>query len=189
MVTLHDIMTVDVVTVAPEDTLREVAEVLSSEHISGVPVADGDAVVGVISASDIVEIASSAEAGDGSLRGERQLDFEDQPGAEPWADGEEPPSSYFVRLWQQQEEETEAGRLGTPAGSDEDAAPLDRYTASDVMSRTLCALPPETPARDAAEYMLRAGIHRLLVVDGDALVGVATTTDLMKAVSQYGLAG
>jgi CBS domain-containing protein len=43
MITLHDIMTVDVITVEPEASLREVAELLSSEHISGVPVVDGGA--------------------------------------------------------------------------------------------------------------------------------------------------
>lgn len=187
MVTLHDIMTVDVVTVAPEDTLREVAELLSTEHISGAPVADGDDVVGVISATDIVEFDASTEGGAGAPGGERQLAFDDQPGAELWEEGEEPPAAYFARLWEQQDRLD--AELGAPARRETDAEPLDRYVAADVMTRTLCAMSPDTPVRDAAGYMLRAGIHRLLVIDDDRLVGVATTTDLMKAVSQYGLAG
>lgn len=35
MVTLHDITTVDVIIVPPDASLREVAELLSSEHVSG----------------------------------------------------------------------------------------------------------------------------------------------------------
>lgn len=58
MVTLHDITTVDVITVAPDASLREVAEVPTSEHIPGVPVADGDEVVGVVTTTDPVKAVS-----------------------------------------------------------------------------------------------------------------------------------
>lgn len=188
MITLHDIMTVNLITVSPDASLREVAELLSSEHISGVPVVSGEDVVGVVSATDIVEFDAATEGGGPPVEPGSQIEFEDQPGTELWEEGEEPPASYFVRLWEEQDRLRGEG-LGGGSEPARGGGPLDQYTAADVMTRTLCAMSPDTPVRDAAEYMLRAGIHRLLVIDDGRLVGVATTTDLMKAVSQYGLAG
>ncbi len=50
-----DIMTRDVVTVTPETTLRELAEILSLRRINGVPVVDKDnKVIGVVCESDLV---------------------------------------------------------------------------------------------------------------------------------------
>ena len=69
------------------------------------------------------------------------------------------------------------------------ASPDSGHSGSAVMTASLCSVSPDAPARDAAEYMLRAGVHRVLVLEEDALVGVLTTTDLVKAVSQYGLDG
>lgn len=52
---VKDLMTPDVVTVAPETTLKEVANILVEHSIGGVPVvAAGGKVVGVVSESDIL---------------------------------------------------------------------------------------------------------------------------------------
>jgi CBS domain-containing protein len=52
---VEKIMTRDVLTVAPDAPLKEVAALLSANHISGVPVAGPDGtVVGVVSEADIV---------------------------------------------------------------------------------------------------------------------------------------
>ncbi len=55
MPTVGDIMSADVITVTPETPLRELAEILSTKNINGVPVvnADGD-VLGVVCESDLV---------------------------------------------------------------------------------------------------------------------------------------
>jgi CBS domain-containing protein len=57
------------------------------------------------------------------------------------------------------------------------------------MTQRLCELPPETDVQEAAEFMLRSGIHRVLVTQDSRLVGVVSTSDVVKAVSQYGLGG
>ena len=57
------------------------------------------------------------------------------------------------------------------------------------MTRSLCMLPAGTDVRDAAQFMLRAGIHRILVTREGRLAGVVTTMDVVKAVAQHGLAG
>lgn len=54
MLKLKDIMTRDVVSAAPDMTIREAMELLSERHVSGAPVVDGGKVVGVFSASDLL---------------------------------------------------------------------------------------------------------------------------------------
>jgi len=51
---VSQLMTHDVVTVRPETPLKEVARILEARGISGVPVVDGDEVVGVVSSGDVL---------------------------------------------------------------------------------------------------------------------------------------
>ncbi|HZR96702.1 MAG TPA: CBS domain-containing protein [Gaiellaceae bacterium] len=73
---IERVMTRDVLTVAPETPIKEVASLLTSHRISGAPVCDADgAVVGVISEADILHRVEGAP----ELRGRlawlfRQLD-------------------------------------------------------------------------------------------------------------------
>jgi predicted transcriptional regulator len=57
-------------------------------------------------------------------------------------------------------------------------------TAGDLMVRTVVTIGPQDPIRVAAERMLQHAIHRLIVVDGERALGVASATDLMGAVKQ-----
>ena len=61
MLALRDIMTREVVAVTPDTPIADVVSLLSSESITGVPVVSLNKVVGVISASDIVEFAGGNE--------------------------------------------------------------------------------------------------------------------------------
>jgi CBS domain-containing protein len=62
---VEDVMTVDVATVKPEASLKDVARELSDRRISGMPVADDDGrVIGVISEADVLaKEESEPEAG------------------------------------------------------------------------------------------------------------------------------
>jgi CBS domain-containing protein len=63
---VRDLMSTDVVAVAPETSLKEVAELLVEHGIGGVPVCDRDgSVLGVVSESDIIwkELRMDAESG------------------------------------------------------------------------------------------------------------------------------
>jgi CBS domain-containing protein len=56
MTKVADVMTRDVITVTPETSLRDLAEILSGKNINGVPVIDDEGdVIGVVSESDLVE--------------------------------------------------------------------------------------------------------------------------------------
>lgn len=60
----------------------------------------------------------------------------------------------------------------------------DAYSASDIMTRKLCALASETTLDAAAKQMVDANVHRLLVIDDGKLVGIATSMDFLKAVAE-----
>lgn len=53
----------------------------------------------------------------------------------------------------------------------------------DVMSHTLHTVEEDTFVSDAVELMLRHQIHRVLVTRGRELVGIVTTTDLMRVLA------
>ena len=97
MIRLHDIMTLDVATVSPETTLRDTAALLADEYVSGAPVVSGTRVVGVVSATDIVDFV----ADDPGVPTERPEHVEpgEWPEVEPWVEGDEAPAAFFVDYW------------------------------------------------------------------------------------------
>jgi CBS domain-containing protein len=54
MLTASDVMTTEVVTVAPDTPVRDVAELLFTRRISGVPVVKNDRVIGIVSEGDLI---------------------------------------------------------------------------------------------------------------------------------------
>lgn len=186
MVTLHDVMTVDLLTIEPEATLREAAELFAAEHVSGLPVVAGSEVVGVISVSDLMRF--DADRPSSSPR-HRDLDEPEwAPGEEIWpASGEdEAAATYYTEIRDNVATELSGrfGQLQDPARDD-----LGERQVGDIMTRDLLTLSPEVEVREAARRMLLAEVHRVLVVEEDRLLGVVSTTDMMKAVAQYGLGG
>lgn len=171
MMVLRDIMTSDVVYVTPDTPITDVVSILSSESITGVPVLSSNRVVGVISASDIVEFAG---------RNETEL----ENGQESWDDIDDE---------MERELEAEMSPLDLEAAeivdqiedsSKDDVEMFTEFTAGDLMTRKLCSLPSATPLDKAAREMVRKGVHRLLVMDEDRLVGIATSMDFLRAVAQ-----
>jgi CBS domain-containing protein len=183
MVTLHDIMSLEVQTVTPQTTLREVAELFAGYHISGAPVVSGDLVVGVLSATDL--LGFDAESRGVPTRKEARAGVAWENGEE-WHSSEDAPAAFFADLWVNAGADVRA-RLEVTDAPEWNV--LEEHTAEELMTRSLCALPPTTPVREAAESMLRAGVHRILVMDDGELLGVVTTTDIVKAVAQHGLGG
>ncbi len=59
MADARSIMTDSVVTVDPEDSLRDAVETFRAEDVSGAPVTRGDELVGVVSVTDILEFQAT----------------------------------------------------------------------------------------------------------------------------------
>jgi CBS domain-containing protein len=53
----------------------------------------------------------------------------------------------------------------------------------DIMTRRPLAVSPDVDVREAAQQMLYAEVHRLFVTEGDKLMGVISTTDIVRAVA------
>jgi CBS domain-containing protein len=53
----------------------------------------------------------------------------------------------------------------------------------DLMTPHPLTVPPDADVREAAQQMLYAEIHRLFVVHDERVVGVISTTDIMRAVA------
>lgn len=136
MLKVKDLMTRDLLTLAPNTTIREAAEILATEHVSGAPVVHNGRPLGMVSARDLLEFIAALPA------------------------------------------EPEAVSGGLEHGI------LDDHTVEEAMVRgPLTTIAPDAPANRAAELMQAEQIHRLPVVEGDRLVGIITTTDLVKAVA------
>lgn len=180
-----ELMTRDVITVGPEASLREVASVLVTEHVGGVPVVAGGKLVGVVSATDLLAFdvdspgaPSGREvraAGFGEAAEDAALDVEA---------GDEAVGVYFTDLWE------DAG-AEVVERFEESASPewnvLDEHVASEVMTGPVFSVAPDLPVEEAARRMLEADVHRALVMDDGRLVGVLTTLDMLRSVVERGL--
>ena len=65
--------------------------------------------------------------------------------------------------------------------------PLEEVTVSEIMTRNVHYLAPACLVDEAARYMREANIHRILVMDGDHLLGIVSTTDVAMAVADHKL--
>ncbi len=195
MVRLHDIMTVDPLTIDPQATLREAAELLAAEHVSGLPVVSGSELVGVISATDLMHfdadrqapVRGPEEAGTSEWTLAEDMGLETR-GLEPAADEDEPAAAYFTEIGGGGTADLYE-RFGLSPEGDGGRHDLEEVRVGEIMTPEVLTLPPDTEASEAARRMLRADVHRVLVVEDGKLLGVVSTTDMMKAVAQYGLGG
>ena len=59
MLSAADIMEREVVTIGPDTPVRDIAELLYTRRISGVPVVERDRVIGIVSEGDLIGHASA----------------------------------------------------------------------------------------------------------------------------------
>lgn len=63
--------------------------------------------------------------------------------------------------------------------------PLEDITVDEVMTRKIQSLPPDCSIEEAAQVMVKKQIHRVLVMDGDTVLGIVSTSDVAKAVAEH----
>ncbi|MFM2230657.1 MAG: hypothetical protein RL607_1915 [Bacteroidota bacterium] len=86
---------------------------------------------------------------------------------------------------------TDLLRISFADAVDEDAQEVDvtvynMFTVEQVMARNLVKVSPETSIREVAEILATKEFHALPVVMDELLVGIVTTTDLIKyLLAQY----
>jgi len=149
---VRDIMQRDVISVAADTPLPELAQLLTQRMISGTPVVneDGD-VVGVVSLTDLVA---------NSTRTTSQVQ------------AKESSSPYYRDLWI--EEDSSSGFLVEDYGS--------QLQVQDIMTPVVYVINADEGLTELVGMMLGARIHRVLVTDGEAVVGIVTTMDLIRVI-------
>ena|SRR5688500_15817361 len=60
---------------------------------------------------------------------------------------------------------------------------LENTAVRDIMTPQSFTVSPDDDIREAARQMLYADVHRLFVTDGERVVGVISTTDIVRAVA------
>lgn len=182
MLKLRDIMTSDVITVSPELTLRDTMELLATKHLSGAPVVSGDKVIGVISTTDLLSSAASLPG----VPTERtdQSEWGEWGSAPEWEEDEDSSGTYFTEMWGDAGAELDE-RFRDVAGPEWNV--LEEHTVAEAMTRRVCSLPSSADVTKAADYMRRAGVHRLLVMDEGRLSGIVSAMDITKAVAEHRL--
>lgn len=179
--TVADVMQTEVVTASADLPLQVFVRLLADEAISGTPVVDGEGqVVGVASYADVVRAARSqteAALGDGAGgEGERA------PCAPPAADEGERASPYFRAP-------SRGPDLVEVLHHEELPGDLRACTVGDVMTPALFWVRPGASLAEAAALMAEGHVHRALVFEEGALVGLVTAFDLLAALSRSGGAG
>jgi CBS domain-containing protein len=136
--------------------LPDLERALIEEGVSGFPVVEGDRLVGIVSRSDVV----------------RQLCVE-QSVAETLSD-------YYADL---------GGCASGPVESFQEIGErvgtrIERLRVKDLMIHDLITASPEEPLRDVAARLLERRVHRLPVVVDGSLVGIVTSTDLVRLIAE-----
>ena len=186
MLRLRDIMTTDVITLDPSVTIREAMDVLASERISGAPVVAGGEVIGVISSTDLLQFAAALPG----VPTERDRDSEwpsalggeeDGPTIADDGPGNDPSALYFTELWDDAGA-TVVERIVSRGATEWNA--LEEHTVSEAMTPApVRSLTADTLVPVAADYMRRANVRRVLVMNGSKLLGLVTASDITAAVA------
>ena len=149
LITAADLMNPRVLTVGADLTVRELANVLVENEISGAPVEDRSGkLVGVVSLTDIAAALAEDEE---EAEGER--------------------GDFFLSEWEDDgmsREEIE--ELGL------DEAEL---TVAEIMTPEVFTVREDTPVSEIAEAMIQNHVHRILVTREDRVVGIISTSDLL----------
>jgi predicted transcriptional regulator len=175
MLRVKDIMTPNVVTLAPNQSLRQAIDTLVTCRIQGAPVVDEGRVVGVLSAPDLLEFES--------VVGNEPEEEDETENVEEWSEGDEWSSRYFTDLWTGRDEDV-VERVATEGRA---MGFLDSHTVADAMSRTVCSLPAEMEVSNAAQRLLEVGVQRAIVTDESGFVGILSATDILRAVAEHRL--
>ncbi len=154
-----DIMTREMITVGPQDTMAEVADQLLAKKITGAPVVNDGCCIGVLSFNDLV-------AAEEKVTSDR-VEFS-QTGF--WDAGLSMPVDVY-------ENQLTAIRARI--------APLSQQPVERFMSSNVVSVQTDDTLGHIVQQMTRQRIHRVIVLDDQRkLVGLISTLDVLTALAQ-----
>jgi CBS domain-containing protein len=141
---VRDVMSTNVIYFSPENTIFEVAKVLSEKNISGAPVVEKEKVVGIVSTSDIVKFLKT-KLKIGSVHEMPSL------------------SLLFLDLVKTGKDFVELKK---------EVKKIENVKIKNIMSKKVVSIHPEASIFDAAELMDKHDVNRLPVIENEKLVGI-----------------
>jgi CBS domain-containing protein len=151
---VRDVMSTNVIYFSPENTIFEVAKVLSEKNISGAPVVEKEKVVGIVSTSDIVKFLKT-KLKIGSVHEMPSL------------------SLLFLDLVKTGKDFVELKK---------EVKKIENVKIKNIMSKKVVSIHPEASIFDAAELMDKHDVNRLPVIENEKLVGIIARADIIKAI-------
>ena len=146
---VRDVMNPEPIACQATDAVSDAVKVLKKSDISGMPVLEGERLVGVVSESDLLKLLSAEEEGGLWLPSPLEI--------------LEIPIRDLIR-WERLQ-----------AGAEE----VGMIRVSEVMTKSVFTVRPEDTIEDAASIMIRQRINRLPVLEDDKLVGIVTRGDII----------
>jgi CBS domain-containing protein len=145
-------MNVRPINVSAEASVSEAARLLRENKISGLPVLDGEKLVGIVSESDLLRLLSVEDKKEGGLWLPSPFEVFEVPFRD-------------LVKWEQMQ-----------------ASLKDVTTkkVAEVMSRNLHEVGPDDSVEEAASIMTRHRINRLPVVEDGRMVGIVTRGDIIS---------
>lgn len=150
---VRDLMTTQVVTLKPEDTVKKAVIKFALDNISGAPVVDNrNHLMGILSENDILSMI---------------LQYQDKL-------VEENPDDVMLNYPMDSGME-ESGKLKST--SDE----ISNMLVSDIMTRTVLTTTPDTTIMEVLKAMIEMKVNRLPVVEKGVVVGIISRGDIIFA--------
>lgn len=148
---VKDVMTRDVITCKPSDSIESVVKLMSEKDISGLPVAEGDKVVGMVTEADIMRLLAVPE---------RSNTLWLPSPLEVWL---EIPFKDLMELRRLQKSVKDIGE----------------QNVSTIMNKDVLTIDEDEDVEDAASLMVKHKFNRLPVIKDGKLVGIITRDDII----------
>lgn len=152
---VKDVMNAHPITVQADDSVSEAARRLRENKISGMPVLEGERLVGIVSESDLLKLLA-VEEDEGSLWLPSPFEIFEVP---------------FRDLVKWERMRSKAEDISTKK-------------VREVMSRSLHEVSSDETVEEAAAIMTRHRINRLPVIDDGRLVGILTRGDIISGLGK-----
>lgn len=154
MVKVREVMSSPVKSISPETLVKDAAAMLAELNVSGVPVVENDAVVGVFSEIDVLRSIKTTKK-------DLRLVF--------------PSISSLGIAFQEEVTQREIIEAYEEIGN---------TPVKEIMSRQVVTVHPDIPLNEAIVLMVERKIQRLPVVEDKKLVGIVTRGDIIRGLAK-----
>jgi CBS domain-containing protein len=152
--TVRDVMKTDLHTVDPSMSLVDFERMLIAERVGGAPVLEGKKLVGMVSREDIIRVLSLEQ----SMAEVQSGVYAHSP------DG--------------------ANQGAFDQVGDQVGQRMQKLRVRDAMTSVRARVAPTASLQEAARHMVKHGVHRVLVTEGEVVVGIVSRIDLVALLAE-----